>query len=355
MPIVRLRALAPAAALLLLACGDGADGDPEDAGARDAAAPFDAGPANDAGPDADAGSTGSDAGDLDDGGTTDPDGGGGACEPTGGSMELDPYCDLFELAVIDDGSGTVEAVLYGRVSPAVGEGTCAVLDEVEVLEGGTSIGTLEGVGEWRTGAETALLARGPALSGMVARCDSDENRFGGYGFLVRGRVDGGTFEAACADAEGGGRWPPALRITCHENVEERPTPSSELSVASSSPFPTTAFRTGVRAGTAVTSVDASLHVIPHAYPFGGTGPLSPFDLSLSDTSVGEASAPLYGTYSLVSMSDEGSLLDMELCPILPPTPGPDDPVPPSMIVRLTGSSEGGPFSTEAFVEQCWRY
>ena len=35
-------------------------------------------------------------------------------------------------------------------------------------------------------------------------------------------MDGGTYEARCADAEGGGRWPPALIVTCHANVDERP-------------------------------------------------------------------------------------------------------------------------------------
>ena len=40
------------------------------------------------------------------------------------------------------------------------------------------------------------------------------------GFVVRGRVDGGTFEAHCGLAEGGGRWPPAVRTA--EQQQRRP-------------------------------------------------------------------------------------------------------------------------------------
>jgi len=281
------------------------------------------------------------------------DGGGGSCEPTSGSMTSDAFCDFFELALFTSG-GATEARLHGRMN-GLPEGACAVIDEVEVQEGGATIGTLAGAGSFTPGDERALLARGPALAPMTARCSSDEGRFGGFGLIVRGRVDGGSFEARCADAEGGSRWPPALRVTCHENVdrqafsayaEVRSFPGATLtSLSASMPH---------GPGGAITAVDPTARVIGHASSaFGGPMVPAPFDLTGLVTNVSESSGPVLGPYSSLSMSAPDDPFGTILCPT-PTMPGPMSPPPPVMLVRLTGTSEHGPFRSEVYIAGCSR-
>jgi hypothetical protein len=192
---------------------------------------------------------------------------------------------------------------------------------------------------------------------MVARCGGDDERFGGFGLVVRGRVDGGTFEARCADAEGGGRWPPALRITCHENVDDRPF-SSYASINSGGGFTFADISISVPHGPggALTHVDDTIHVIPHAYPFGGAVVPDPFDRSGFATSVYESTGPVPGPYTDVRLSAMEDPFGLELCPFADtmPMPGPEYEPPPVMLLRITGTSERGAFSTEAYLDYCQR-
>ncbi len=345
--------IALAAALLSAgACGgERRMGEHVDGGAAgsDGAAPIDAGPGLDGG------------GSLDGGGGS--DGGGGAtdagpdCDPEPGSESVGAYCDLFELAVIDDGAGAVRARLTGRVGPdGVPDGSCAVVDEVEVREGDTTIGTLDGGGPFTTHDQYAVIAQDTALPEMISRCDGDADRFGGFGLIIRGRMDGGTFEARCADAEGGSRWPPALVITCHENVDEPPF-GAYTSVDSYGAFTYSTVDVTVPHGSggALTSVDGTIRVIPHADSWSSVVVPDPFDVTGMDGSVHEGSAPLPGTYTQLLLSKDEDIFGTDLCP--PPDtgePGPAYEPPPVMLIRVTGTSERGPYSTEALADYCTR-
>lgn len=336
--------------LLGIGCGDTPDPGDDAGPARDGSAPgADAGPPMgvDAGPPGgDAGPPGADGGPPDE-----------SCTPTPGGAMGGAYCDLFHLSLVDDGSGDVEARLSGRVHPdGLPDEGCAVIDEVEVQQGGVAIGTLAGIGDYSRAGNGAPIARGPALPEMTTICGGDEDRFGGFGFIVRGRMDGGSFEAACADAEGGGRWPPALVITCHENVDQRPV-STYAGVDTFSGMTFTQLDVSVPHGPggALTSVDSTVHVIGHADTiFGGEPAPPPFDITGLDTSVSESEAPAWGTYSSLLLSVMGDPLGTALCPEGWSGTGPEPPPAPVMILRLSGNGERGPFVTEAYVDMCTR-
>ena len=313
--------------------GPGADGD--DAATRDGAIPRPDGgtPATDSGP-------------------PDP-----VCVPTGGSASETAYCDFFRLALIDDGSGAVEARLRGRLSPrGLAPEGCATVDSIEVQEFGVTVGTLAGVGAFSVGDQNASLARGPALPEMMARCGGDTDRFGGFGFIIHGRMDGGTFEGRCADAEGGGRWPPALVVSCHRNVDE-PAFSTYAMVdnyGGSLTLTTIQVAMPHGPGGALTTVDGTARIIAHADPFGGGLAPEPFDITTFGGSVSEGDAPGPGPYTNLYLSTMSDPLGLELCPIgwdgrgTPPGP------PPVMLVRLTGAGERGAYSTEAYLDMCTR-
>lgn len=302
---------------------------------------------------------GRDAAGTDAPGAPGPDAG-GLCTPTAGPATGGGYCDLFELAVFTFDDAAPEARLYGRVTPdGLTTGGCAVVDEVEIQRGGAVLGTLPGVGTFASGSETALLAQGPPLSEMTTRCEGDLERFGGFGLVVRGRVDGGTFEAHCADAEGGSRWPPAIRVTCHHNVEGRPVGSYAM-VSDTATFDSTSLSAYVPHGPggALTAVDSTVHVIPGFAPalFGPPPPmLDPFDAG-PFASAGVTESMLPGTSTMtsnVSLFATDVLFPLAICP--PPStgpPGPGDPLPPVFLARVTGAGERGAFSTEAYVNFC---
>lgn len=337
------------AAGLMLGCdggeidpGDDAGGSLDGATLREDAGHRDTGPGG-----GDAGPPAPDAGPV-----------GPACEPAPGPAMNDAYCDLFELAIFDAGTAGAEARLYGRLSPnGHVDGTCATVDSVEVQEGGARIGELPGVGGYTVGSESAILARGDVLPEMASRCAGDEDRFGGFGFIIRGRVDGGTFEARCADAEGGGRWPPALVVTCHENVDEpsafgtyamveTPVPGIVLtSVDVSMPH---------GPGGAILDVDDTARVIPHVDPFGGGVAPPPFDVTGWSTSATESTAPAPGVHTQVSFWTMSDVFGPELCPTPPVDPGPDFDPAPVMLFRFSGTSEHGAFSSETLVDDCAR-
>lgn len=316
-------------------------------------------PPTDAGPLPDGARPGVDGGELPgtDGGAPPTDAGptGMECTPTGGTSTADAYCADFHLALIDDGAGSVEARLTGLVSPGIPADGCAVVDSVEVTEGGASIGTFDGVGAFAPDDIHALLARAPALPEMTARCGGDTDRFGGFGFIVRGRMDGGTFEARCADAESGSRWPPAIVITCHENVDARPFGGGAwVDVFGGTTATTIDVIVPHGPSGTLTSVDGTVHVISEAWGFGGVVAPDPFDIAGLDTSVSEGSAPLPGVYSSLSLWTASDPFGLDLCPVGSTGTGPEPDPPPVMILRLTGSGARGAYSSEVYVQGCFR-
>lgn len=266
-----------------------------------------------------------------------------ACTPTPGAAMTGAYCDSLELAVFTHDDAPPELRLYGRLVPDGPSGACSVVDEVDVLEGSLLRGTLPGAGALGTSAEP-LLAAGAALAEVTARCETDA-RFGGFGLVVRGHVDGGTFEARCADAEGGSRWPPALRVTCHHNVEHRPRyTSAVVMIADAYAYTTVDMAIEHSPGASLTSVDGTVRVIP-AIAFGAM-PVPPFD---STGWMGSASEG-FGTplLSQLQMRRSDAAFGTELCPVAMPT----GTSPPVFLVRISGTGERGAFSTEGLATYC---
>jgi hypothetical protein len=283
-----------------------------------------------------------------DGGSS--DGGGAdapvACAPTPGPATGGASCDLFELALYTFDDAAPRAELRGRLTPeGLTEGGCFVIDSVEVQVAGATVATLEGA--------PGLLGAGPAFAELTARCEDDVDRFGRFGFLVHGRLDGGTFTGECADAEGGSRWPPAVRVTCHHNVDRSPFDANAMVSQSSFGDSSNVHVTMLHGpGGAITSADDTIHVIPgFASGFGPTLMLEPFDSSGWTASVSESTSPAGTTSQIQLFSD--TALPPEICP--PPSlepPGPEDPLPGVFLVGITGSSEHGPYRTEAYVNYC---
>lgn len=280
----------------------------------------------------------------------------GACVPTPGPATGGAYCDLVELVLFtyDDASPRVE--LRGRVSPdGLTDGGCAVVDDVEVQAGGVTVATFDGAAAWTAGSPQGLLAEGPAFDALTTRCMGDADRFGGFGFLVHGRVDGGAFTARCADAEGGGRWPPAVRVLCEHNVASTPRGSyAMVSVGTFGAFSTLSTYLPHGPGEGLTSVDGTIHVIGGFAPaaFGPSPMLDPFDDAGWMGTVSEGPTPAWGDASQLSLSAMHAL-PLEICP--PPRtglPDPMDPLPPVFIARFTGAGALGAYRAEAYVDYC---
>lgn len=276
-----------------------------------------------------------------------------ACVPKTGTAAAKAYCDLFELAYFTMDGAAARVELRGRVSPTMPDPACAVVDKVEVQTGGKTVATLTGAGVFSSGSERAILASGAGFDALAMRCAGDSDRFGGFGFIVTGRMDGGTFTANCADAEGGSRWPPAVRVTCHHNVDASPFASSAMVSTTGSFTSTTMYVNAPHApGGALKTVGGTIRVIPGFSSFGGPpSMLAPFDSTGWEGSVGESTTPM--VTSAISLSNTKASLPPELCPP-PSTPGPGTSPPPVFLARLTGNGEHGAYRTEAYVNFCSR-
>jgi len=275
------------------------------------------------------------------------------CVPKTGTANEKAYCDLFELASFTMDGAAPRVELRGRVSLSAKDTACAIVDKVEVQTGGATIATLAGAWTFTSGNEHALLASGAGFEALTTRCTGDTNRFGGFGFVVTGRMDGGTFSAKCADAEGGSRWPPAVRVTCHHNVDASPF-SGSATVTTSSTFSSSTLYISVPHGPggALKTVAGTVHVIPGFSSFGGPpSTLTPFDSTGWEGSISESATPT--TYSSISLMNTKSTFPSELCPP-PSTPGPTSSPPPVFLTRITGTGEHGAYRTEAYVNNCTR-
>ncbi len=272
------------------------------------------------------------------------------CTPKAGAAAVKAYCDLFELAYFEMDGAAPRVELRGRVSLATPEPACAVIDAVEVQTGGKTVATLGGAPSFGSGSERAVLASGPGFEALSTRCKGDVNRFSGFGFLVKGRMDGGTFTASCADAEGGGRWPPAVRVTCHKNVDASPFTASATVNTGSFKSATMYLTVPHGAGGALKTVAGTIHVIPGtATSFGAPPAPAPFDSTGWGGTLSESTSPFVNTS--ISLLNTTSTLPAELCP-KPGTPGPGYVPPPVFLARITGNGEHGAYSTEAYVNYC---
>lgn len=315
----------------------------------------------------DAGPVGADAGrdattTSDDTGIPGTDAATSVCTPAAGSATLSTGCDLLQLAVIDHDGAPSELVLTGRVfSTGSTSMPCAVIDGVDIVQSSaasTVVQHLDGGTSVLLDSSERELARGVPVAAISAACTSDDPgmRFDTYGIVVRGRVDGGSFEAHCARAEGGGRWPPALRLTCHRNVDAAPYAGNAMVRSGSfmgTPYASTTVYAAASHGPsgALTSVDATIHVIAQRSSFDTGAPIASFDSTGWMGSANESgSTPSYSQLQAFASSAQ---FDTTLCP--PPMTGPPGPgfvPPPVFLARLTGQGGHGAYATEVFVNGC---
>jgi hypothetical protein len=342
--------------VLIAGCGSGTVAPGDSGGAQNDAAVgdggsvgHDVGPTSDAGPGNDAFIvTGNDAGP--------------SCMPSAGTAMVTGYCDLLQIAVIDHDGAPSDLILSGRVfTTGSTMPSCAVIDGVDIVQSDATspvVQHLAGSGAIALDSGEHEIARGLPVAAITAACGSDDPamRFDTYGLVVRGHVDGGTFEAHCARAEGGGRWPPALRITCHRNVDA--PPNSGNGMVSNATFMGMAFSSTMLYASAphgpsgaLMSVDSTIHVIAQRSPFDTGMPIASHDTTGWMGSANESgSTPSYSQLQAFASSAE---FDTTLCP--PPMTGPPPPnyvPPPVFLARMTGMGGHGAYSTEVFVNYC---
>jgi hypothetical protein len=267
---------------------------------------------------------------------------------------LDADCDLLQLAVMKHDGAATDLRLTGRVYLTQAMPACAVIDGADVLTGSNVVQHLPGGESFQIdGSEHEIARVSPAAADIVNRCSSNQasDRFEVYGVVIHGHADGGTFTAKCAQASQEGRWPPALRVTCHDNVDEPPTNGDAVEQASSfmGMNLTTAMLSAYSphgAGGALQTVDNTVFVIPLRDPFDPGQPIAPRNTTGWMGDVSEQ--PYLGsTASQFDMNASSDALGSDLCP---PTPGMGTP--PVFLARLTGSGAHGHYSTEVFITSC---
>ncbi|MBI5160031.1 MAG: hypothetical protein HY996_01195 [Micrococcales bacterium] len=314
----------------------------------------DEGPDGDADTDSDGDTdTDSDADtDVDTDADSDGDGDSDACAPAPGDAVIDASCDEVEMAILDSARMEVS----GRVILGVGDGVCARVTSVDVLVGDAVLQTLDGSpGALGLDFTSGVLATGDADASLAARCGTDEPWANVDGLVVRGRADGGTFEARCGTADFGTGWPPHTILTCHEGLDTPPGDGNAMVTAGEGFTWTDLYAYFPHAeGFAVTSIDPVMHIRPATSGFGGGPPLEPFDTQDWTAWVGETDYPGMGAATQASLHADGDPLGLDLCPITSPEPDPLAPLPPVFLARVTGQTTEGAFSSEIYVRMCTR-
>ncbi len=321
-----------------LACGGGRGGDDDDAsGDGDADADADADGDADADADTD--------GDADD-----------ACVPEPGGDVVQAHCDELVIAVLGGGGGATRVQVRGRLFFGLAEGTCARVGSVEIHDGREPLQVLDGLpAGLALDGTTGLVAEGPADAALSARCGTDEGWADRYGLVVRGEVDGGTYEARCGTLDDGTGWPPRVLLSCHEGLAEPPGQGNAM-VTGGEGFAWTDLYVYFDhpEGQAITGVDGTLRILPALDPFDFGGPVSPFDTQGWTASVNETDLPGSGVATQVNLHADGDPLGLDVCPVTPPQPDPQAPLPPVFLARMTGTTERGAFSSEVYVRMCTR-
>jgi len=340
-PLVRVCSIALLSSVLA-ACGGGRGDDDDSAPDGDADADGD----GDADADAD--------GDADTDG--DADGDADACVPAAGDEIIQAHCDEVEIAVLA-GGGPTRVQVRGRLSFGLGDGTCARADSVDVLRGQELVQILDGApGALGLDLTSGRLAEGEADAALSVRCGTDEDWADRFGLVVRGRVDGGTYEARCGSADSGSGWPPRVLLTCHEGLAEPPGRGNAM-VTGGDGFTWTDLYAYFPHpdGQAITAVGDAIRILPSFEPWGfGGATTEPFDTQGWTAWVGETDIPGTGITTQASLHADGDPLGLAVCPLTPPEPDPQAPLPPVFLARVTGTTEIGPFSSELYVSLCTR-
>ena len=292
-----------------------------------------------------------DGGDVD-AARVDAGGGGGdaglVCMPSAGTMMIRGSCQDVNIAVIARTGQPDEVQITGRVG-FIGAATCARFDSLELTEFDMPVQRFELGGRSLSLEGTHVLASGPALPALSTPCRGDDARFYPYGVVIRGTIDGGSFEARCGPASSGMQFPPEVIRTCHRNIDVAPT-DGNLYIDAFTGYAAAGYATFEHpAGTLIASVDEGIRVIAVNDSASPPAPL-PFDATGWMTSVNEMPAG-GGSYTHVALQNTSDVLGVALCPV----DGPGRPGGAAILARITGTtSSGATFSSEVYSRMCRR-
>lgn len=275
----------------------------------------------------------------------------GACSPSdAGALQSNYYCDTASVHVLSMTGAPARVMAFARLGTG-GSTECGVVDSVEILRGNTMLQRVEAQQMFSVGATSSLVASATAEAMVEATCTDRTGRLNAYGMIIRGRNARGPFEARCGTAESGGRWPPALHVACHQNLELPPRafPPAMFTVMSVGPGTATSAYASIphAAGSpALTVIDGTIEVLsPQRAPLSAGAPLMGATTSGWMNLVSESSTSGTAWTQLTLNSFGTAPFSSELCPV-PGMPGPGFVPPPYFLAKLTGRNARGAASTE---------
>jgi hypothetical protein len=276
--------------------------------------------------------------------------GGPPCEPAPGTEAKSFSCDFVRVGIIEHPGQAPRLDLRARVSG--GEG-CVIIDEVILGSEANPLQTIPTGGIEAVEYAKRLLET-EADPDIAALCNDEKKRIEPFGFVAKGRTDGGTFTAKCGAAGTGTSWPPGVAMTCHSGISEAPSAGNSIVDSYATLTNTTlyaSFRHPTGSGK-LTSVGPDVRIIPFPAPYSATPPLNPFD---SSGWTGSASETIIDgqEYSQLHAFNPSDVLGTDICPVWDPndlTP----PAKPVYIARVGGQTTEGAFESEILVDICTR-
>lgn len=281
----------------------------------------------------------------------------GACAVSQAGTSTTAYCDGMQIAVLRDYGGGPRVRLSARLM--VGDGGCATVQLAEIRRGNTVVQRIVPVtspvrplGSSQTWVEWA------AEPALVAACADDAPRFEAFGVYLTGHASSGPFTAQCALRPGEGRYPPMTTLTCHRGLAEPPLLANasvmvnsfmgmSLTLSQASLF----FPRGI--GPTITDANATVRLIP-AQPLFATMPLVARDTTGWMTSVSQGSSPGLGDTTQILLSQQGDPFGTDYCPPPVAMPGPMTPGAPVFLMRVSGHTREGEFTSEVYTQLCSR-
>ena len=236
----------------------------------------------------------------------------------------------------------------------VSSGTCALVDQVILGSESNALQTIDIAGGVQAVEYHETLFEVDAAAPLTALCGDEQKRIEPFGFIAKGRIDGGTFTAKCGPAGFGSGWPPHVVLTCHQGIWEQPYAGNSM-VQPFGPYVSTDLYAAFRhpsGSYSLVSAAGDVRILPAAAPFSSTPPLSPFDTTGWTAYVSETTVSGTPISQLQLLSDEDEL-GTDLCPMIDP----NEPFPepsPVYIAKVSGQTTEGPFTSEIFVDICTR-
>jgi hypothetical protein len=240
--------------------------------------------------------------------------------------------------------------IRARISAGVG---CALVDQVILGDDQNPIQTIDAGGIEALDYNERLLdvEAVPEISGL---CSDETQRIEPFGFIAKGRMDGGTFTAKCGPAGFGTGWPPHVVVSCHSGIAEQPyAGNSTVDVLGSFTSTTlwAAFRHPPEGGKPL-SATGDIRILPYVSPFPPKPSIDAFDTtgwqpSFSESIISEKPVTQF------QAANGSDVLGPDVCPAYDPGNPTPDPG-PVFLAKVSGAGSEGAFSSEIFVGICTR-